>query len=320
MAQQALAAVARGEDPQLERQQRKAAATVKALWERFDAEQLPLKKTQTQYDYRNLWRGVLQPKFGAAKVASISRNDVDRFHKSMRQTPYQANRALALLGRLMSLAEIWALRPQGTNPCSGIERFTEQPKTRYLSKSELGRISDAMSELLGEEEISLNAVHAIELLLLTGARLNEILKAEWAWVDRQRQVLNLPDSKTGAKPVYLSSMALDVLARQEPVSLGKKHIFSSHVDGKHFTELRKPWRKICERAAVDGARLHDLRHTAASIAVGQGASLAIIGKLLGHSQTQTTQRYAHVDLDPALKAANELGAAVARAMTRIMLD
>ena len=313
LAQQALAEVARGGDPQGLKFSKRLAPTMRDVWARFEAEHLPLKKEQTRAEYHSQWRDLIDPKFGRVAVKDVARSEVDRFHKTLRHAPYRANRTLALLSRLLTLAETWEWRGQGTNPCKHIDRFTERSRTRYLAVDELRRLSAAMAELVDECAIQPMACNAIELLLLTGARLNEILQAEWAWIDWQRMVLNLPDSKTGAKPVYLSDAAISVLKRQKILSSVSDFVFPSPVNGKSIVNLRKSWVRICERAKLDGVRLHDLRHTAASIAVGQGASLAIVGKLLGHSQAQTTLRYAHVDIDPALKVANQVGNAIGRA-------
>lgn len=312
MAQQALAAIARGSDPQQEKLERRTAATLTDLWERFTAEHLPQRKPTTRYEYALQWRQTLAPKLGKAPVAGITRSQVDRLHKSLSSTPYRANRVIALLSRLMTLAEMWELRPQGTNPCLHVTRFRESPRERYLSAEELQRLGESMEAMVTGREINSSAVHAIQLLLMTGARLNEILRAEWSWVDQERRVLALPDSKTGKKPVFLGDASLIVLERQRVFSGGSRFIFPAARGEGPMINLRKSWQRICDRAGLPDVRLHDLRHTAASIAVGQGASLPIIGRLLGHSQAQTTQRYAHVSADPALSAANALGAAVAQ--------
>lgn len=316
MAQQALAAVARGEDPQNEKQQRRSAPTTIELWQRFEREYLKLKKAQTQYDYHNLWTGLLEPRFGKIAVQALARSDIDKFHKSLSGTPYRGNRALALLSRLLSLAEIWEWRGQGSNPCKAIARFPEHARNRYLTFAEIQSVAQAMDELVSEKEIGASAANAVELLLATGARVGEILGAEWGWLDRESQILKLPDSKTGAKPIYLSAAALSVFDKQHLISGDSVYVFPSRDGGKHFVGLPKSWAKVCERAGLVGVRIHDLRHTAASIAVGQGASLALIGKLLGHSQAQTTLRYAHVDAVPAIKAANEIGSVIANAFDR----
>jgi len=147
------------------------------------------------------------------------------------------------------------------------------------------------------------------LVALTGARKNEIATSKWDWVDWDNRVIRLPDSKAGAKPLYLSDSAILVLKTQKVVGRNPNsgYIFPGAKADGHIINLSKPWKQICEEAKLTDIRIHDLRHTAASIAVGQGVSLQIIGRLLGHSQTQTTARYAHVDNDPALAAANVVG-------------
>ncbi len=311
LAQQALAAVARGEDPQAQKYKSRNEPTLTDVWNRFRAEHLPQRKPQTRYEYENQWREAIAPKLGRVVIDDVTRSEVDRLHKSMRLTPYRANRILALLSRLMTLAEVWELRPAGSNPCRHIERFKEQARNRYLDAEELGRLGAAMREMVEQGSLSPSAANAVRLLLLTGARLNEILTARWEWVHRDRCIFALPDSKTGAKPVYLSDEALSVLDDQRSIAGDDPHIFPGRGTEGRIINLRKPWKRICKSAGLDGVRLHDLRHTAASIAVGQGATLPIIGRLLGHSQAQTTQRYAHVDADPALSAANAIGAALA---------
>lgn len=314
IARQAVAEIARGGDPQGKKTMLRAAPKVRDAWTRFEAEELPNKKALTQRDYKAIWSDLLCPKFGTTKVETLARSDIDRFHKALRETPYRANRALALLSRLMSLAEAWEWRAQGTNPCKHVTRFEEKSRTRYITPAELKRLGASLPKLAADGTISQSARNAIELLLLTGARLNEILTAKWRWVNLKHGILSLPDSKTGAKPIYLSDQAKAVLKRQKGIAGRSTLIFPSATDPKKpFVNLRKPWQRVCAHAKIKNVRLHDLRHTAASIAVSQGASLPVIGRLLGHTQAQTTQRYAHVDADPALKAANEIGSFISTA-------
>ena len=307
LAQQCLAAVARGEDPQGAKSSKRSAETLADLWRRYEKEHLPARKPQTRYDYQAQWTTILKHQIGQSLVHEITRSEVDKLHKALRATPYRANRALALLSRLMSLAEMWELRPAGSNPCRQIERFKEKPRARYLSGDEMVAVGGAMNAMIKEGELSAAAANAIRLLLLTGARLTEILSAEWLWVDYKQSVIALPDSKTGAKPLFLSVVALAVLEQQKAISGSSAFLFPGAGKKGRMVNLRKPWTAVCERAGLVGVRLHDLRHTAASVAVGQGATLPIIGRLLGHAQAQTTQRYAHVDFDPALLAANAVG-------------
>lgn len=328
LAQQAAAAVARGEDPQRSKQNLRNQAGMCDLWARFERDYLPQRKQTVQNTYRRYWTNFLRPRFGTKPVKQISRSDVDKWHKAMKGTPYEANRRLSLLSRLMSLAEAWEMRDQGTNPCRYVQRFKEQARSRYLSGQELKAIGLALNKLVelkgklyrdmrprskGEPEpIRLEDANAVRLLLYTGARLNEILTAKLSWIDWGRRVLQLPDSKTGKKPIYLSKAALTVLREQRVIAeqLESEFIFPGRSKGKHMINLRKPWMAVCKEAGISGVRLHDLRHTAASIAVGQGVSLPVIGRLLGHTQAQTTLRYAHVDNDPALAAANLIGEAL----------
>ena len=314
LAQKALAAIAEGKDPQGLKFDQRVAPDLSDVWKRFEADILPMKKSTTGKEYRSQWENLIEPKFRKRKVESITSDEVDRFHKSLRATPYRANRVLALLKHLMGLAEGWGMRTPGTNPCSRVQQFKERARERYLNFSELKSIGDAIDALVAEKSISVTAGHAIELLALSGARLSEVLNAEWEWIDFDRGVMLLPDSKTGAKPVYLSDAAVGVLKRQKPITGDSRFVFPSPKMDKPLVNLRKAWVQVCEKAELDGVRLHDLRHTVASIAVGQGASLPLIGRLLGHSQAQTTMRYAHVDIDPALKAANEVGSAVSTAL------
>lgn len=310
LAQQALAAVGRGEDPQGAKLSERKGETLTDVWRRFEMEHLPSRKPQTRYDYEAQWRNIIAPKLGKTRVGDLTRNDVDRLHKGLRTTPYRANRVVALLSRLMTLSEVWELRPAGSNPCSRIEKFKETPRTRFLGFPELERVGKAMTELVAAANLSASAANAVRMLLLTGARLNEILSAEWGWLDHERRMLSLPDSKTGAKTIFLSDAALAVLTDQKSNSGTSSFIFPGSGSQGRMVNLQKPWLRICHRAGLQHVRLHDLRHTAASVAISQGESLPVIGKLLGHSQAQTTQRYAHVDTDPALRAANSIGSAM----------
>jgi integrase len=316
MAQQALAAVARGEDPQGDRLAGRQAPTVADLWARYEGEQLPLKKASTAKDDRRRWREIVEPQLGRMPVTAVSRADIDRLHKRLRETRYNANRVLSLLLRLFNVAEAWGWRAQGTNPCHHVERFKEESRERYLNADELVRLGTALDELISEESLWPEAAAAIRLLLLTGARLNEILTARWEWVDADRRTIELPDSKTGKKTIFLSTAAVQVLnelkrQRRDPES---PFLLPGRSKGKPLNNLAKSWRRVCERAQIRGARLHDLRHTAASVAVARGGSLPIIGRLLGHRNPQTTQRYAHVDVDPALAIADEIGDAIGGAL------
>ena len=150
-------------------------------------------------------------------------------------------------------------------------------------------------------------------MVLTGARLREILDAQWSQVDLERGVIFLADSKTGKKPIYLSAAAQAVLATLPRIE-GNPHIISGAKDGAPRADLKKPWAAVKRAAGIEGVRLHDLRHSFASIGAGASMGLPIIGKLLGHSQASTTHRYAHLDADPLRRAVDTIGATITAAM------
>jgi integrase len=221
------------------------------------------------------------------------------------------------MSKLFNLAERWNMRPDGNNPCRHVPRYEEQSRERYLTVAELGRLGEALEAGLAAQSETPHMVAAVKLLLLTGARLNEILTAEWEWVDLDRRVITLPDSKTGRKPLYLSEAAVEVLRDLQKLrGPESRFVIAGRFPDRPLTNLTKPWKRIRERAGIEDVRLHDLRHTAASIGVSQGMNLPVIGRLLGHTQASTTQRYAHVDIDPALAAADKIGTVVAGALTR----
>ena len=275
-----------------------------------------MRKPSTQQGYKAIWTDRIKPAFGNRRVKELGRKEVDDFHKKHSATPYQANRILALLSKLMNLAEAWEWRDQGTNPCRFIEKFGESARQRFLSGKEIAAIKTASAELLSKKEITAHAACILELLLHTGARSGELASAQWAWVDWNAQIIKLPDSKTGPKPIYLSDPAVALLRQQYKRSKDQAFIFPGRSPGKHIHNLRKPWARICAKAGLSGVRVHDLRHTAASLALSSGSSLAIVGRLLGHSQVQTTLRYAHLEADPALHAANLIGQKIHKASAK----
>lgn len=316
LARSALSQITEGLDPQAEKIAAREEPTVLDLWTRFSDDYLCDRKPQTVRQYQYLWRNSLSSAFGSSHVVDVSRSDIERLHRRLQSTPYTANRALALLSIIFNMAERWGLREQGTNPCKHVLKYKEHARERYLTADEIGALGEALEEMVSSDELWVEAAGAIRLLLLTGARLNEILTIERDWIDLERRVVVLPDSKTGKKLLYLSEPAAEVIIgllelTRDPDS---KFLLPGRHKGRPFNNLSKPWKRICERLGLEDVRLHDLRHTAASVAVGRGASLPVIGKLLGHRQAQTTMRYAHVDLDPALAVANEIGNAIGGAL------
>jgi integrase len=286
------------------------APTVADLAARFMAEHVdPKRKKRTGVEYRRLLDTVILPALGKKKVGDVTRQDVARLHHTHRATPYQANRSVAVLGKMFTLAEAWGLRPDHSNPCRHLERFKETRRERMLSSEELGRLSEALASYGGSPHV----VAAIKLLALTGARLSEVLGLRWEWVNFDRGEARLPDSKTGAKTLYLPPPALAVLA-DLPRITGNSFVIVGQKEGAGLVNLEKPWRAIRREAELNDVRLHDLRHAYGSIAVSSGMGLPILGKLLGHSQPQTTARYAHLAADPVKAAAAMIADRIAAAM------
>ncbi|MCB1883121.1 MAG: tyrosine-type recombinase/integrase [Geminicoccaceae bacterium] len=305
-ARELLGTIAGGDDPAEALHTHRRAPTVAALGARFLAEHVAHRcKPSTQGEYRRCIELFINPRIGTHKVPDIRRQHVQALHDELRRIPYQANRALGVLSKMFSLAEAWGLRPDGSNPCRHVRKYPEQKRERFLSAEELRRLGAALAGLEVEMPEMRAAVAAVRLLVLTGCRLGEIQTLCWAHV--KGSVLELPDSKTGAKRVWLNRAALDVLAALERHE-GNPYVIQGRQPKSHLTDLQKPWRRIRARAGLADVRLHDLRHSFASFALMNGEALPVIGRLLGHSQVQTTARYAHLADDPLQAAAERTGA------------
>jgi integrase len=249
---------------------------------------------------------VIKPAFGKMDMNKVTRQDVACLHSSLNETPVAANRALAVLRALYSWAGRHGHVNEGFNPARNIEKFPERPRERYLTHEEFARLGDA----LRDTSIDPGAVAAIRLLVLTGARLREIINAKWEYADFDRALLNLPDSKTGRKPIYLGATTLEILH-----NLPRKSVFIvPNQSGQVRGDLKRPRAAITKAAKLDGLRIHDLRHSFASVGAAASLGLPIIGKLLGHSEPATTARYAHLDSDPMHAAVNMIGMTIEAAM------
>jgi len=300
-----------GGDPLGAIEAERAAPTIGDLIDRFRSEHLPKKRPGTVKDYECLLRVHIQPHFGAhTKVADVRFEDIDALHRKITKagSPYQANRAITVVSKMFSLAARWEWCEM--NPVRGIEKNREYHRRRYLSSDELVRLTKALSEH-PERQIA----DAIRLLLLTGARKSEVLSMRWA--DVEEGIWSKPPSSTKQKQhhqVPLSAPALQLLAdikkRQQSHS---EFVFPGNGASGHLVELKSSWREIIKSAGITGLRLHDLRHSYASQLVSGGASLPLIGALLGHSNPNTTARYAHLFHDPLRAATEKVGAVIAAA-------
>ncbi len=304
--------IARGLDPLAERERSRQALTVDELADRYLERHARVKKKprSVKTDESNLNLHV-RPALGHRKVTDVTRAHMSKLHYDMRETPGAANRVLALCSKMFNLAEGWGLRPDGTNPCRHIERYKENRRERFLSEEELARLGAALDAAEVARSHHPCVVPLIRLLVFTGCRLGEVLNLEWDHVDLERSVLSLPDSKTGAKTVVLNAPALDVLRGLPPDG---RWVLPGHKTNNHISNPHRAWNEIRNAAGLSGVRLHDLRHSFASVGAGAGASLALIGGLLGHRNVATTARYAHLSDSPLRQLSETIGQRIEQAM------
>jgi integrase len=256
---------------------------------------------------------VIVPALGRHRVTEVTRADIAKIHHDLRHIPYDANRCLEIISKMFSLAEMWGLRPEGTNPRKHIKKYPEEKRERFLSAAELRRVGEALREMEDEGIELSSAIAAVRLLILTGCRLGEIMTLKWEYVDFAGKALRLPDSKTGAKVVHLGQPAIKVLEKVERVEKNPWVIVGTK-PGARLSDLQPFWQRVRARAGLKDVRIHDLRHTFASTAVAAGQGLPMIGKLLGHTQVQTTARYAHLAADPVKDAAERVASNLAQAI------
>ena len=254
---------------------------------------------------RNYLRNTILPRFRGRNIADITRQDVQRWFASLHATPVAADRSMPILSVIMRQAELYGYRPEGSNPCVGIRRYRRKGRERFLSEPELRRLGTVLH---GHETERPRDVAFIRLLLLTGCRKSEI--GTLAWSDYREGRLFLRDSKTGPRTVWLSSPAraiLDGLPRRGC------WIFPSRQQQGPVSSVvfERFWRRVREEADIADVRLHDLRHTYASIAVMQGETVTTTARLLGHNDPGTTLKYAHLSDRSAREATEALASVLA---------
>ena len=293
-----LACAKKGIDPRDADARREAEPSMADLGRRFLEEYVPVHcKPSTREEYSRSVRLFVDPVIGELRVPEVQRKDIAALHHGLRDKPYQANRTLGVLSKMFSLAEVWGWRPDGSNPCRHVKRYKEHKRERFLSPEETERLGQVLRDV--EEEMP-SAVAAFRLLLLTGSRMSEIRDLRWEYV--KDDCIELPDAKTGGRVVPLGPEARAVLSAI-PRDEDNPWVIAGRLPGSHLTDLQRPWRRIRKQAGLEDVRIHDLRHSFASRALALGESLTMIGKLLGHTQVQTTARYAHLARDSIQTAA-----------------
>lgn len=286
----------------------------------------PRKKASTwKTDRANIDRHI-RPLLGRRKLRSLVKLDIQQFQADVtagrtatdektgfrgraRVTggPHVAARASALLRAILNFAMDRGLRTD--NPARNLQLNKSTRRDRFLSADELASLGVALASEEVKDEAK-PSVAAIRLLVFTGCRKSEILTMQWRFVDWERNLLRLPDSKTGAKVIPLGQPAIEVL-KALPREDGEPYVFPSPRQGRHLVGLQKVWERVREVAGLQDVRLHDLRHSFASVAVGSGFSLFMVGKLLGHKDSRTTEIYAHMADDPLKVVADQTSSLIA---------
>jgi integrase len=291
-AKELLGTVAKGDDPAQTIDDHRKAPTVASVCERFYRDHvLERCKPTTQREYRRSIDLFIKPEIGPFKIVDVTRADIAKLHHGLRDKPYQANRTLGVLSKMFNLTEVWGLRADGSNPCRHVPKYKEHRRETFLSVAEMARLGNVLHMAKTNETESVYVVAAFRLLILTGCRLREIQTLKWSYV--HGGYLNLPDSKTGARRIPLPAAAQAVFDTLPRIA-DNEYVVVGEIEGQHITDLQRPWRRIRESASLDHVRIHDLRHTYASNALMQGLNIAMVGKLLGHTQIQTTMRYVHL--------------------------
>jgi integrase len=278
------------------------------------------KRASSLRNDRQMLETIILPRLGNIRVQAAGRRDIEALHHSLKATPYRANRVLALLSKMFSLAAEWQWRTD--NPAKGAPRYHEDKRQSWLNADQLEQFERALAAYPEPD-----AADALRLLILTGSREGEVLGAAWDQFDLDRGVWTKPSHHTKQKRIEhvpLSEGALIVLKRMEARKNGSPYLFPGRYGDKARVTLRRPWMQVCKAAGLatevriagkrgelirykPTVRIHDLRHTFASHLVSKGESLHIVGKLLGHTQPQTTARYAHLSDEALRDATNRFG-------------
>ena len=308
-----VARIKAGKNPVPESMARKLAngPTVAELAERWLEEHVAVRcKPKTAEDYRQTVSKHIVPTFGKMPALAVEHADVTELHHGLRQTPVMANRVVDTLSRIYNAAENRGLIPEASNPCRLVLKNRERRRERFLTDEELRRLGRVLDEAETCSGVSVHAVAAMRLLLLTGCRKGEILNLKWDEVDLKANELRLPDTKTGPRTISLSAEAAGVLAAIPRIK-GNPYVIPGRVEGKHMRNLNDPWEIVCKRAGLKNLRIHDCRHSYASRALALGESLPMIGRLLGHTQVETTARYAHLARDSVQDSALRISESIA---------
>ena len=332
-----LSSVSSGHDPLEAKSAARGERTVRDLGALFLDEVDARKKSATAVEYRRLWKKHVLPALGNKKATQVSLEDARKLHRSLRTTPYVANRVVALLGAFFTFCTREGI-PLSLNPVKGVELYPESPRERFLSAQEFRKLGEALTRAerdglppapnyrreprsaatakhrpkSADNPIPANplSVAAIRLLALTGCREGEVLALRWDAVDFAQGYLRLAETKTGKSNRPLSQEAAALIEKLPRVD-GNPYVLPGLKPGTHLKEIKRVWYAVRHAAGLDDLRLHDLRHSYASVPASSGESLLVVKSLLGHRRAATTERYAHLADDPVKRAANRASNTIA---------
>ena len=267
-------------------------------------------KPKTKETNARIVRKDILPAFGHLTVDAIAVEQVRDWFASMSDRPGLANRAMPVLSMMMRMAELWGYRAHNSNPCRNTRRYRMQPVERFLTPDEMARLNAVLTR---DEFWCPHTVAIVRLLMLTGCRFGEIAALEWDWIRDKR--IFLPDSKSGPRTVWLSSAARAVIDSTPRFSTDCPYLFPARPPTRPIDNIASQWNRIRDEAGLSGLRLHDLRHSWASVAAMNGVDMATIAKLLGHALVETTERYVHLSdrsvTDAADRVSHRIHAALA---------
>lgn len=292
LARKAFAQVAEGGDPTKDRRVEKDAPTIADLQDRYMKEHAgPFKKQKSALLDAANWRLHILPFMGKKKVKDVKRSDILSLHGSLSEKPATANQVLALLSKAFNLCETWEWRARNSNPCHEVRKYKIKERELILSPNQIKTLSATLAEMVTSGEITEPMANLVRLLMLTGCRLREIMCAQRNWVDAERQLLLLPDSKVGQRKIPLSGPSMDIVNN---IASTETWLIPGRNPSQPLDSPYKAWRRIKQKAGLPAElRIHDLRHTAGSLGHMAGMSQKEIQIMLGHKQMSTTERYLH---------------------------
>jgi integrase len=314
--------ISKGEDPVQQEEAQRNQPTFADVAERFLSEHSAVRsRPSTDRSNRQILRSMLLPYFGRMKVRSIERQDVAAFLFKNKERPVGTNRALATLSSIMSKAELWGYRERNSNPCFKAERFPETKRERFLTKEEFASLEMAMQKAERTLSESPYLIAMFRIMLHTGCRPGEAKNLRWEYVDLENKIIRLPKKATkekAAKNLFITPAIEQTLKNLRRIEGNPYVIISERCEGRQIACTKKAWDRIKKAAGITTElHLHDLRHSHASMANSLGYSLPMIGALLGHTQAQTTLRYAHLATDHLRKAAEDISNHIAAAMPKM---